>query len=104
MSPEHAHDDAERGISEKVFAVDLPPPPISAASEGPTRINSSADLKSESNALPSVDEKALLEKKLEVVTTTKEVAPAKKKPGPPKPKWKRASRWVRFKLWYNTYR
>lgn len=101
---DQTHNDAERGLAETVFAVDLPSPPATA-SEGPTRINSVADLKDSPPPLPSSDEKALAnETKAEVVTATKEVSTVPKKPTPPKPKWKRASRWVRFKLWYNTYR
>ena len=112
-STDQAHNDAERGVSEHVFAVELPPPPPITASEGPTRVNSSADLKDA--AVPEVppppltatDEKVVVdEKKVEVTTVVKREVPAPgaKKPAPPKPKWKRASRWVRFKLWYNTYR
>ncbi|THH07540.1 hypothetical protein EW145_g3316 [Phellinidium pouzarii] len=97
-----AQNDAERGVADNVFAIDLssPPPP----SEGPTRANSLKNMPPP--PLQSTDEKALVdEKKIGVVAVVKEVpAPAAKKPTPPKPKWKRASRWVRFKLWYNTYR
>ncbi|OCB85780.1 hypothetical protein A7U60_g7132 [Sanghuangporus baumii] len=104
MNNDIALNDAERGVAENVYAVDLPPPPTSA-SEGPTRINSVADLKKLPPPLHSSDEKPLAsEKKVETVVVTKEVSNAVKKPSPPKPKWKRASRWVRFKLWYNTYR
>lgn len=102
---EQALHDAERGVAEQVYAVDLPMPPSLTASEGPTRINSVADLKDLPPPLPTSDEKPLAsEKKVETVTVAKEVSTAVKKPSPPKPKWKRASRWVRFKLWYNTYR
>ena len=104
LNNDQAQNDAERGVSETVFAVDLPSTPFTA-SGGPTRINSAADLKDSSPPLPSSDEKPLAtEKKVEVVTTTKEVASTPKRPAPSKPKWKRASRWVRFKLWFNTYR
>lgn len=113
-SVDQAHNDAERGVAEAVYAVELPPP--MTASEGPTRVNSTLDLKDSAvPALPDVppppltaaDEKVVIdEKKGEVsVVVKKEAAtPGAKKPAPPKPKWKRASRWVRFKLWYNTYR
>lgn len=104
MSNDIALNDAERGVAENVYTVGLPPAPV-PASEGPTRINSVADLKESPPPLPSSDEKPLAsEKKTETVVVTKEVSNAPKKPSPPKPKWKRASRWVRFKLWYNTYR
>lgn len=111
---DQAHNDAERGVAEQVYAVELPPPPMTA-SEGPTRVNSSYDLKDTAvPALPDVppppltsaDEKVVVdEKKGEVAVVKKDTpAPGAKKPAPSKPKWKRASRWVRFNLWYNTYR
>lgn len=105
MNSDQAHNDAERGVSEIVYAIDLPPPPPTG-SEGPTRINSAADLKDLPPPLPSSDEKPFAsEKKVDGLAVTKEMIPsAVKKPAASKAKWQRASRWVRFKLWYNTYR
>ena len=104
MAVENTPNDAERGIAENVFTVDLPPPPP-LMSEGPTRVNSSVDLKqTDPPSLSIVEKEKALdpEKKMDVAVTTKEKQQAPKKA--PKFKFKRASRWVRFKLWYNTYR
>lgn len=101
-------DDAERGLADLV----LPPPfavavPLPAASGQTTRVNSAEDLKARADAdapppLPA-NEKAQLvladEKRNLDLVAPKPAAPAAK----PKPK-RRASRWTRFKLWYNTYR
>lgn len=107
-----ALDDAERGVAENVFPVDLPPPatPMSGFT---TRVNSVADMKAAQQSPPPpfpLSEKPLSDEKkadvaVAVAAVKKESSPLDgKKPAPAKPKWKRASRWVRFKLWYNTYR
>lgn len=104
MSNSQALNDAENGVAENVFPVSLPPPhPMSGDT---TRVNSSTDLKAALELPPPLplDEKAVLadEKKTEMA-----VPPVKKdvpRPAASKAKWKRASRWTRFKLWYNTYR
>ncbi|TDL23046.1 hypothetical protein BD410DRAFT_787876 [Rickenella mellea] len=93
-----ALNDAERGLAENVFPVSLPEPIPSAMT---TRANSLADLKGgdkkpefpdeKKSALPSLPTPPL------AVTAP---APA---PAPRKPR-KKASRMVRFRLWYNTYR
>lgn len=108
MSSNAALNDAEAGVAEKVYAVDLlPPPPAheSANSGATTRVNSVQDLKALPPPLP-IDEKPLADVKkdadVKVSLPGTDGKPAAKKPSPPK--WKRASRWVRFKLWYNTYR
>lgn len=102
--------DAELGVAEKVFAIDLPSPPPPALSGATTRVNSSADLKpaTVTDTTTNLTDKPVLDEKkpAENAVVKKEAAasPAQKKPAPSKPKWKRASRWVRFRLWYNTYR
>lgn len=113
MSSNIALNDAEGGVSENVYAVDLPPPPppLSIAGSGATtRVNSHQDLRDLPPPPPlPLDEKPLAdekpfadEKKIDfTLKPASEKAPAKK---PSPAKWKRASRWVRFKLWYNTYR
>lgn len=105
-----ALNDAERGVAENVFAVDLPPPTTTPPmSQATTRVNSVADLKANPPPLPTSDLPLPDEKKVEAdaaLAVVKKEASASnaKKPAPPKAKWKRASRWVRFNLWYNTYR
>ena len=111
-NPTQALNDAERGVAENVFPVDLPPP-ATPMSGGTTRVNSLADLKMAQQSPPPlpISEKPLSdEKKAEVSVAVADVkkessaVDGKKKPAPAKPKWKRASKWVQFKLWYNTYR
>ena len=105
MAGDNVVSDAERGVADNVFTVDLPPPPP-PTSEGPTRVNSAIDLKQTDPPSLSVEEKekalALASEKKPDPPASKEKAP--KKAAPPKFKFKRASHWVRFKLWYNTYR
>ena len=99
--------DAEQGIADIVLpavSIALPPP---AFSEATTRSNSSSDLK---ECPPSLKGDEKTQAVVIPVDEKKTAAPPAKplqssgKPAPGKPKWKSASRWVRFKLWYNTYR
>ena len=94
-----AYNDAERGVSEDVYTVSLPPSSVTdSPKQDPQGPPSNEKLDIQCATPPSQDEK-------KAVAPPAIPAPKREgKPAPAKPKWKRASRWVRFKLWYNTYR
>ncbi|KAF8653301.1 hypothetical protein AX16_004001 [Volvariella volvacea WC 439] len=101
-------DDAEKGtLDPSAVPVTLPPRSASGSSTGESTPSPSLDpplpaavpqamLKSSSG-----DSGATLVPAKEVVLAQKEVTPAPSKPKAPRPK---ASRWIRFQLWFNTYR
>ncbi len=87
--------DAEAGLADTL----LPPnPSLFSASGTTTRVNSTSDLSELKVVKVSSNEKVPYIAALPVVTKKDSSSP------PSKPKRKRASRWIRFKLWYNTYR
>ena len=112
MNDTHLVDQAERGVIEPV----LPSYPASAYHEdaAKTAVNSMTDLKmDEKKRTSEADVKVTpVEEKQSPLTgkndtsalpvVKKDAKPAKD--SKPKPKRKRASKWIQFTLWYNTYR
>ena len=110
----HSVDQAERGLAEVV----LPSYPASAYHEDAikTAVNSVTDLKTDEKKSSDADVKvtatAVDEKQTSPQTEKNETSAlpdVKKdasltKDSKPKPKRKRASKWIQFSLWYNTYR
>ena len=109
MNSNNVLDLAEKGLAEAVLpSYHLTPP----CEEDPakTATNSVTDLKlyDEKKAFEVDVKVAAVEAKIsQDASAEKEVSQqvVKKENSPkPKPKRKRASRWIRFNLWYNTYR
>ena len=108
MSDIAALNDAEKGVADAVL-----PPALNVQSGDVTRVNSVADFKSADEKRPAANDQLATvpplptlskDKSGALVTVAPSEKPAAEKPKSKPPPKKRASRWVRFKIWYNTYR
>ena len=108
MNSNNILDQAEKGLAEAVLPnYHLSPPSSCDEDPAKTATNSVTDLK-------LYDEKKVYEVDVKVATAEVQAKPEKTEvsqqvvkkeaSSKPKPKFKRASLWIRFNLWYNTYR